>query len=91
MIDQIAIGALGVTTVLLTNDHRESVRVWACVFGLIAQPFWFYATISASQWGITLLTCFYTLGWSRGFYNFWIKDDQWKSRAPQFLLARLAR
>lgn len=71
MIDQLIIGTCGIATVYLTQDLRESRRRLACLFGLIAQPFWFYASVTAEQWGIVLLTFFYTLGWVRGVYNHW--------------------
>lgn len=43
MIDQIAIALTGATAVWCSQDHRESVRRWACILGTIGQPFWFYA------------------------------------------------
>lgn len=75
MIEQVAIAACGVTTVFLSQDLRESRRRWACIFGLTAQPFWFYATYTAEQWGIFALTFLYTLGWSRGVFNHWIRKS----------------
>ena len=72
MIEQAVIGVCGLTSVWLTNDHREPVRRWACVFGLAAQPAWFYATWQAEQWGIFALAFIYTLGWYRGFRHHWL-------------------
>jgi hypothetical protein len=42
------------------------------VFGLVSQPFWFYATIQAEQWGIVVLCFFYTLAWLKGFWTYWV-------------------
>ena len=81
MIEQVAISVLGATTVYLTQDHRHEYRKWACIFGLVAQPFWAYAAIAADQWGILFLTGLYTLGWARGVVNFWLRP------APVFVPA----
>jgi len=71
MIDQIAIGLFSVTAVFLSQDRRAHVRRYACLFGLAAQPFWFYATYIAGQWGIFALSFLYTLSWLRGFRVHW--------------------
>lgn len=73
MIDQVFIGVFGVISIWLTNDPRESVRRWACIAGLAAQPFWFYATWKAGQWGIFALAFVYTAAWVRGAWHQWVK------------------
>lgn len=75
MLDQIAIAATGVTAVFLSQDHRNEVRKYACLFGLASQPFWFYATYTAGQWGIFALSFLYTYSWFRGFKNNWMNDS----------------
>jgi hypothetical protein len=72
MIDQIALGVFGVTAVFLSQDHRPHVRRYACLFGIASQPFWFYATWRAQQWGIFGLSFLYALSWLRGFYIHWM-------------------
>jgi hypothetical protein len=52
ILDQLGILVTGVIAVWLTQHKRESWRRWACIFGLLAQPFWFYAAWKAEQWGI---------------------------------------
>lgn len=74
MIEQIGIAATGVTAIFLSQDKRENVRKWACIFGLIGQPFWFYSSFVAGQWGIFGLCFLYTMAWWRGFINNWIKQ-----------------
>lgn len=69
---QIIIALSGAIAILLTQSNTETVRQWACVIGLIGQPFWFYATIKARQWGMLALTCFYTAAWLKGLFSFWI-------------------
>lgn len=73
MIEQIAIACTGCTAIYLANDHRPGWRRWASVFGLCGQPFWFYSALIAQQWGILLLTFFYTFAWWRGFRNNWLQ------------------
>lgn len=73
MTEQIGIALFGVTACLLSQDHRPNLRQWACVLGLIGQPFWFYATWKASQWGMFALCFVYTYAWALGFYNNWVR------------------
>lgn len=73
MIEQVVIAICGLASVWLSQDTRRDVQRFACIFGLVAQPFWFYACVKAEQWGIVLLTFVYFAGWARGFYNFWIR------------------
>ena len=72
MIEQAVIAICGIVSVWLSQDRRHSLRRYACLFGLLAQPFWLYATWKAQQWGIVLLTFVYAAGWGRGVWNFWI-------------------
>lgn len=71
--DQIAIAFTGVTALWLSQDSRESVRRWAPIFGLCAQPFWFYTTYTHQQWGALVLCFFYLSAWVRGFWTYWIR------------------
>jgi len=71
-LDQIGIALSGVIAVWLTQDKRESWRLWACVFGMLGQPFWFYATWKAEQWGIFALCTLYTYAWARGVWTHWL-------------------
>jgi hypothetical protein len=74
MIDQIGIALFGLTAIWLSQSSHFEHRRWACVLGLCSQPFWFYAAWSASQWGILVLTAFYTLAWARGVKTHWGKQ-----------------
>ena len=73
MIEQIGIAICGVTAVWLSQDTREHWRRFACIFGLAAQPFWFWTTWVNQQWGIMALCLFYGYGWWRGFRQFWLR------------------
>ena len=73
MIDQIGIALTGVTAIFLTQSKRESRRRDACLFGLAGQPFWFWAAISAEQWGITALCVLYASAWAKGVWVHWLQ------------------
>ena len=73
MIEQAVIAICGISSVYLSQDLRPAWRRWACIFGITAQPFWFYATIKAGQWGIALLTVVYAVGWGGRDLDYWIK------------------
>lgn len=73
MIEQLGIAFCGLSAVFLSQDKRESWRRWACIFGLVGQPFWFYATYKAGQWGIFALCFLYAYSWSRGIWTYWLK------------------
>ena len=70
--DQIGIALSGVIAVWLTQDKRDNWRRWACIFGMLGQPFWFYAAWSAGQWGIFALCALYTYAWARGVWTHWL-------------------
>ena len=73
MIEQLGIALFGVAAVFLSQDARESWRRWACIAGLLGQPFWFYATWKAGQWGILALCFVYAFSWARGLRTYWWK------------------
>ncbi len=73
MIAQVAIALFGVAAIWLTQDARADRRRFACIVGLIAQPFWFHATIAAQQWGMVAVCVLYTLAWARGFWTQWVR------------------
>lgn len=72
-ITQIIILLTGGIAIWLVNDPREGWQRHACLFGLAGQPFWIYSTVSTQQWGMFVLTLFYTLAWFKGFRNHWRK------------------
>lgn len=74
--DQLFIAVSGTLSIWLTQQHREAWKRYACLIGMIGQPFFFYATYSAEQWGMFFLTFFYTYSWALGIYNNWIKPER---------------
>ena len=86
-LDQIGIALSGVIAVWLTQDKRESWRRWACIFGLLAQPSWFYAAWKAEQWGILAISTLYTYAWARGVRTHWLASERTGS-APSVAFRR---
>lgn len=76
MFEQIAIAVTGVIAIWLTQQSREEWKKYACLFGLCGQPFWFYSAYTAEQWGILLLSGFYTYSWLLGIKNNWLIDSE---------------
>lgn len=73
MIEQTIIALCGMASIWLANDPREIWRRWAPIIGLVAQPFWMYATFRAEQWGIFALSFVYAAGWFRGVRHHWLR------------------
>jgi hypothetical protein len=76
VLDQLGILLTGVVAVWLTQHKRESWRRWACIFGLLGQPFWFYAAWKAQQWGILAVSTLYTYAWGRGIWTYWLASER---------------
>lgn len=71
--DQIAIAILGALAAWLSQARAESFRRWACIFGMLGQPFWFYASWKAQQWGIFAVSVLYAMAWMKGLWVHWIR------------------
>jgi len=70
--EQVVIAFTGVIAIWLTQQNNESWKRYACLFGLAGQPFWCYSAYHADQWGILILSVFYTYAWMMGIWNNWI-------------------
>jgi len=70
--EQIAIVFTGAVAIWLTQQANESWKKYACLFGLAGQPFWFYASYQAEQWGVFAMCFVYTWSWLLGFKNNWL-------------------
>jgi len=70
--DQIAIAVLGALAAWLSQARGAKARRWAPVFGMLGQPFWFYASWQAQQWGIFAVSVLYALAWMKGLWVYWI-------------------
>ncbi len=72
-LEQIVIALTGITAIWLTQQRHEPWKKYACIFGLVGQPFWLYATYTTEQWGIFILAVFYTYAWFLGLKNNWLQ------------------
>lgn len=72
--EQIFIALTGVVAIYLSQqDKKQEWKKYASIFGIVGQPFWFYSAYTNEQWGIFILSIFYTYSWYIGFRNNWIK------------------
>lgn len=72
--EQIFIAFTGALAIYLSQQEKYiKLKKYASVFGLVGQPFWFYTSYVNDQWGIFILSIFYTYAWYVGFKNYWIK------------------
>lgn len=72
MIAQIAIIIFGCSAIWFVG-RKEQWKKWGYILGLCGQPFWLYTSFTEKQWGIFILSIFYTYSWAQGIYNYWIK------------------
>jgi len=72
-ISQIWILVFGCSAVWFVG-RLEKWRRWGYILGLLSQPAWLYTSIVHEQWGIALLSVWYTYSWGQGVYNYWIKE-----------------
>jgi len=91
MIEQLIIAILGIASIWLVNDPRTSHQRWACVLGLVAQPFWILVSWQANQWGIFALSIAYAAAWLRGFWRHWIAAPQPRSKANVITITRRSK
>lgn len=74
--DQIGIALFGALAVWLSQDDRATYRRWACIFGMLGQPFWLYNSWTAEQWGIFAISILYAAVWMRGLWQNWLMPQQ---------------
>ena len=55
---------------------KEKWKRWGYILGLCTQPFWFWTAIENRQWGVLILSIWYTYSWLQGIYNYWIKTKE---------------
>lgn len=72
MISQMFLLAFSITGVWFSASKEHRSLRWSSVFGLCAQPFWFYQTFTHQQWGIFCLSFVFTALYVKGFYLYWI-------------------
>jgi hypothetical protein len=70
---QIIILVLSGLAVWLVSHSKARVRKWGYVAGLAGQPFWLFTTVQHEQWGLVVLSGWYTEAWARGVINFCVR------------------
>lgn len=69
------------------QKHRvDRAAMIGCMIGLVGQPFWLASTALAGQWGMFLVSCWFTLQYLDGCCGF-----GWVSRLEARLAASLPR
>ena len=72
-IAQIGILLYGLPALFIVGFKDHDIRRWAYIMGILGQSFWYITTINNGQWGMVVLCTFYTVSWSNGTYQHWIK------------------
>lgn len=77
MIDvaQIGIALTGAVAVFLTQSSTANLRRYACLFGMVGQPFWFMAAWKAGQMGVLFVSFLYALAWAKGVHTHWFRKE----------------
>jgi hypothetical protein len=79
--DQIGIGILSGSAILLSQSMKDNVRRYAPILGLASQPFWVYTSFVNNQPVLFLLSFYYVYAWGTGVKNYWYLP--WKQKAAQ--------
>lgn len=68
--EQIIIGITGALAILFSQQKKyPNLIILGPVIGIISQPFWFYVTYQAQQWGMFFLCFIYMYAWVVGLVN----------------------
>jgi hypothetical protein len=61
----VTLSAAAITLLAMPYPYHS----WGYAVGLASQPAWFAATYRAKQWGMLILSGYYTVAWSVGIIN----------------------
>lgn len=65
---QFCVAVIGLASIYAALHASQAVRKLAPILGLVGQPFWFYVTITAEQWGMVALCLAYTVVYVRALW-----------------------
>jgi hypothetical protein len=51
---------------------RQRFQRWACIVGLVSQPFWFWSVWVSGQWGVGVVAVVCALAWLKGLWIHWL-------------------
>ncbi|CAN7657388.1 hypothetical protein LJR129_005150 [Acidovorax sp. LjRoot129] len=69
---QIVLAILGPAAIWLSQSRSVLLQRWACIVGLVSQPFWFWAVMESGQWGVAVVAIACALAWLKGLWVHWL-------------------
>ena len=69
---QTALAILGPAAIWLSQSRTMQFQRWACIVGLVSQPFWFWSVWSSGQWGVGVVAVVCALAWLKGLWVYWL-------------------
>lgn len=69
---QTALALLGPTAIWLSQSRSQQFQRWACIVGLLGQPFWFWSVWQSGQWGVGVVAFVCALAWLKGLWVHWL-------------------
>ena len=76
---QIIIAVMGIITVTIFNIGSIKIIKYGSLSSLITQPFWIYSTYTNQQYGMFLLSLYYTVMAGIGVYRGFFKSKEVKT------------
>lgn len=68
-INQILLISFGLLSIYFLSSKDIKKLKYGFIFGLCAEPFWLYSSITTGQWSITILVFIYAFCHIRGLLN----------------------
>lgn len=68
-IDQIIILILSPIAIRLLASNDRKLRLYGCIFGLVGQPFYHWSTYVNEQWGMFIVSLWFTYSYYKGLRN----------------------
>jgi hypothetical protein len=84
MIEQFFIAATELIAMYLMQSNKYTDRKYSSIFGLLGQPFWFYASYTHEQWGSLFIGFFFTALWVKNFKSYWIDPPERKLKPKEY-------
>ena len=69
---QTALAILGPVAIWLSQSRSREFQRWACIVGLVSQPFWFWSVWRSGQWGVGVVAVVCALAWLKGLWVHWL-------------------
>jgi hypothetical protein len=74
MLVQLGILVFGCSSIWILG-RPEHWRRFGYILGLLSQPFWLYMSIKTGQWGVFILSLFYSYSWAQGVWFHLVKPE----------------